>query len=280
MKEYTAVPFGTERYLLGESTRFDQRTGVLSFVDIIPGKCYLSTDGEHFTSYDFGQMIGALVPAEIPGTYYACLTDGIYLFDTRFGNMSHRLLFDLKEVIEPWQRCNDADRDPMGRLYFGSHVWDDAHESKGNLYCLENGVVRILEKDTKISNGLAWSRDHRRFFFSDTLEKAVFSYDYDEKTGNISGRKVLFPADPERGGLTDGMCIDSQDRLWVAYWGGERIECRSTKDGSLLAEVRVPAQNVTSCCFADKEEKRLFITSSGDGLSGAYDGALFYADLD
>ena len=133
--------------------------------------------------------------------------------------------------------------DPKGRVWFGSSVDDGIHEASGNLFCLENGKVTVKQADTKISNGLAWSSDRKKFYFSDTLQYAVFEYDYDLETGAISNRKVLFK--PEEGrGLTDGMCIDSEDNLWVAFWGGSRIEQRSTKNGSLLAFVNVPAKNV------------------------------------
>ncbi|MCI5666998.1 MAG: SMP-30/gluconolactonase/LRE family protein [Spirochaetia bacterium] len=69
----------------------------------------------------------------------------------------------------------------------------------------------------------------------------------------MSNRKVLFKLEEGRT-RTDGMCIDSQNNLWVAFWGGSHIEERSTKDGFLLAVVNVPAKNVTSCCFmGDKD---------------------------
>ena len=80
--------------------------------------------------------------------------------------------------------------------------------------------------------------------------------------------------------MTDGMCIDSQDNLWVAFWGGSRIEQRSTKDGSLLAVVNVPAKNVTSCCFMGDNLDTLFITSAATGQTGELDGCLFTCKVD
>ena len=139
--------------------------------------------------------------------------------------------------------------------------------------------MTVKQADTKISNGLAWSSDRKKFYFSDTLQYAVFEYDYDLETGAISNRKVLFK--PEEGrGLTDGMCIDSEDNLWVAFWGGSRIEQRSTKDGSLLAVVNVPAKNVTSCCFMGDNLDTLFITSASTGQTGELDGCLFTCKVD
>lgn len=56
----------------------------------------------------------------------------------------------------------------------------------------------------------------------------VFEYDYNLESGEISNRKVLFK--PEEGrGMTDVMCIDSENNLLVAFWGGSRIEQRVQK---------------------------------------------------
>lgn len=52
----------------------------------------------------------------------------------------------------------------------------------------------------------------------------------------------------EGNGLTDGMCIDAEDNLWVALWCGRRIEERITKDGSLLAVINADAKGC-SCDY-------------------------------
>ena len=181
---------------------------------------------------------------------------------------------DLKPHLLSWQRCNDAKKDPAGRLYFGTSSLDEKLGIGGNLYCLENDNIRVLEKDTKIANGMAWDRDSKKFFFADSGEHVVFVYDYDIDTGNISGKRELFKITD---GVPDGMCIDDDDNLFVAVWGGYRIEKRSSKTGELLAVIELLAENVTSCCFIEKH--KLFITTSGEGLSGERDGKVFSCEV-
>ena len=275
MKEYIAKVFSEEKYSLGESPFYDYRTKTVSWVDISEGKFYAAGDdgkGE-IKLHDFGQSIGAAIPAEKVGCYVVAGTDGLYLLD---GGKS-RLVKNLKEFYESYQRSNDAKADAAGRLWFGSSVDDGIHEASGNLFCIDSadgGKVEVREPNTKISNGMAWSRDHKKFYFSDTLQYAVFEYDYDLEKGMISNRKILFKTEKSCG-FTDGMCIDADDNLWVAFWEGSRIEQRSTKDGSVLATVKVDALNVTSCCFIGDKLDTLFITTSGRGLNGKYDGCLF-----
>ena len=66
----------------------------------------------------------------------------------------------------------------------------------------------------------------------------------------------------------------------ATYQIGSRIEKRSTKTGELLGVVKVAAEHTTSCCFYGKDLNKLFITSSGDGLTGEFDGCIFTCDVD
>ena len=275
MKEYSAQVFSEEKYSLGESPFYDSRTKTISWVDIPKGIIYTQTIDGRKDSFCLGQAIGSAIPAEKEGSYILAATDGLYLLEK--GKAT--LIKSLKDFYEPYQRSNDAKADSLGRLWFGSSVDDGIHEASGNLFLLDGKNVICKEANTKISNGMAWRSDNKKFYFSDTLQKAVFSYDYDLASGQISNKKVLFT--PEEGkGLTDGMCIDAEDNLWVAFWGGSRIEKRSGKDGSLLAVVNVDAKNITSCCFMGDNLDTLFITTSGNGLTGKHDGCLFTCKLD
>ena len=274
MKEYTAEVFSKEKYSLGESPFYDSRTKTVSWVDIPKGIVHTQTIDGKKDSFCLGQAIGSAIPAEKEGSYILAATDGLYLLEKK----NATIIKSLKEFYEPYQRSNDAKADSLGRLWFGSSVDDDIHEASGNLFFLDGKNVICKEAKTKISNGLAWSSDNKKFYFSDTLQHAVFSYDFDLTSAEISNKKILFT--PTEGkGLTDGMCIDSDDNLWVAFWGGNRIEKRSGKDGSLLATVHVDAEHVTSCCFIGEELDTLFITTSGKDLTGEHDGCLFTCKL-
>lgn len=287
MKTYTAQFFSQEKYKLGESPFYDSRTKTISWVDIMDKKFFtLGPDGVRKT-FCFNQAIGSAVPTVKEGCYLIAGTDGLYLQETKSNDSASetpapKLIKNLKDYYESYQRSNDAKADPAGRLFFGSSVDDNIHEASGNLFCLDtlkDNEITCLQPNTKISNGMAWSADRKKFYFSDTLQYAVFSYDYNLETGEISNRKVLFTPE-ENKGLTDGMCIDADDNLWVAFWGGSRIEQRSTKDGSLLAVINVDAKNVTSCCFIGDNLDTLFITTSGNEQTGEHDGCLFTCKVD
>ena len=278
MKTYNAAPISTTKYLLGESPFYDERNGLCSFVDIKAGKFYTfpgkdKPDTDNIRCIDFGEQIGAAVPTLDGKGYAVAGTKSLFLYKEKEIVAAR----DLTGIYEPFQRSNDAKADPKGCLWFGSSCLEDEHEPSGNLYRLDKTGIKVMQENTKISNGMAWSADRKHFFFSDSPYKQIFVYDYDEQTGDISGRRVLFEIED---GVPDGMCIDRNDNLWVAVWGGSRIEKRSTKTGELLGVVKVAAEHTTSCCFYGKDMDKLFITSSGDGLTGEFDGCIFTCDVD
>ena len=273
MKTYNAQPISKEKYRLGEAPFYDVRTGMRSYVDIIAGKFYILDEAGNLTETDFGQQIGAAVPMQEISCYVAAGKDGLYVFDGK----EITLKKDLTGVYESYQRSNDAKADPKGRLWFGSSTDGDDHGFSGNLYCYNRGNISVKQPDTRISNGMAWNKNRDKFFFSDSEFHAVFTYDYDFESGAVSGRTVLFEITD---GVPDGLCIDDDDNLWVAIWGGSRIEKRSSVTGELLEVIKVPAEHTTSCCFYGKDMDTLFITSSGEGLSGEHDGCLFSCKVD
>ena len=272
MKEYRAAVLVPEKHGLGESPFYDAARERLSWVDITAGKlCTLS--GGRRECIDLREEAGAAIPLRT-GEFLIAGKKSLWILR----NGERLEIADMKGLYRDFQRSNDAKADPFGRVYFGSSVLDgDSHEACGNLYRYDRGKVDVVQPDTLISNGMAWSADRKTFFFSDSLYHAVFAYDYDPDTGDISGRREIFRIG---GGVPDGMCIDTQDRLWVAVWGGRRIECRNPATGETEAVVHVPAEHVTSCCFWGKAMNQLFITTSGNGLRGEQDGYLFACEVD
>ncbi len=269
MKELRAEVFDTDKNSLGESPFYVEKYDRYSWVDITKGRLWTMTTGKK-ECFELGQPIGAAIPMRDSDGFILAAMDGLYEYSD--GKVS--LLKDLKAEFKPYWRSNDAKMDPYGRIYFGASVNDD-HEAEGSLFLYDRGAVKVIIPDTKISNGMAFSSDEKYFYFSDSLEYAVFKFDYNKEDGSISNRRILFEVE---NGVPDGLCIDDEDNLYVAIWGGSRIEKRSGTDGSKLGEISVAAEHVTSCAIA-KGGKELFITSSGDGLDGEFDGCLFTCDI-
>lgn len=251
---------------LGEGPVWNARRGVLHFVDIHAGDLH-AYDPVHaaHTVHHWGEPLGCLAPASGGGLILALQRTGLARFDPAGGALTPLLH---PEPHLPGNRFNDGKCDPAGRFLVGT--MDDAEQTAGgSLYSLSpQGSVEKLLSGLRISNGLAWSPDGRTFYFIDTPTRLVMAYDYDLATGALANPRPAVRV-PEALGWPDGMAADAEGMLWVALWGGAQITRWDPATGRLLAAVRLPALNVTSCAFGGPELSDLYVTSARKGMTAA-----------
>jgi sugar lactone lactonase YvrE len=165
------------------------------------------------------------------------------------------------------RRLNDGATDPAGRFLVGTLSLDQTSEEppRGEvLVRLEaDGSLTTLDDDLGLSNGLAWSRDGRRFWSTDTDRQTVHVRDYDPATGAVGERRSYLQLDD---GSPDGCALDAEDHLWVAVYGKGQVR-RYAPDGTLVATVEVPAPHTTSVAFAGEDLRTLVITTGSAELS-------------
>jgi sugar lactone lactonase YvrE len=161
---------------------------------------------------------------------------------------------------------NDAKCDPEGRLFAGSMSTSGGFT--GSLFRVDADLEVIhLIGDVGISNGLAWSSDRGSLFYVDSALGSIDRFSYDLASGHISDRTVVVRIDPGFG-APDGLCIDTEDHLWVAVFGGGVVR-RYDPAGILSDELELPAPNVTSCCFGGPGFDELYVTTAREGMSEA-----------
>lgn len=157
-------------------------------------------------------------------------------------------------------RCNDGKCDPRGRFFVGQ-MHRHGRSDEGALFQCLGGRMIAEVSGISISNGLDWSRDGSRFYYTDTPTQRVDVFDYDVDSGKLLNRRPLVSIPPERG-APDGLCCDADGNLWVALWGGSGVECFDGRNGKSLARISVPARQVSSCCFGGANYNQLFITTA------------------
>lgn len=214
---------------------------------------------------EIGRMLGAAVPvAGEAGRWLLAAQDGFAWLDWATGATTP-ILDPPARAVET--RFNDGKCDPAGRFWAGTlHLRGE--EDRAALYVLDGGLrVREAVSPVSLSNGLAWSGDGATMYYIDTPTRRVDAFDFDAATGAISRRRGVFDLS-EQGldGYPDGMTIDAGDRLWVATWGASAVLCIDPKSGRLVEQVRVPATQVSSCCFGGAGLDELFITTAAQGL--------------
>ena len=158
--------------------------------------------------------------------------------------------------------------DPLGRLWVGT-IYEPRTSPEAALYRFADGRIDRMAGEATVGNGLAFSRDARTLYWSDTASHRIDAFDFDLAAGALSNRRVLVQFAPKAagtdiagyGGRPDGAAIDVEGALWVAMFEGQRL-VRLDRDGRVLQEWPLPVRCPTMPCFGGADLKTLFVTTS------------------
>lgn len=248
---------------LAESPFWDVENHALWWVDI-EGRTIHRFDPQTRAnkSYYIGERVGALVLRK-NGSLLLATEIGVANFDPR--TEAFEVLCNPDDRMDQ-TRFNDGKCDPDGRLWAGTMGLASTSQSSGSLYSFDSRFqIRTHLKQVGVSNGMAWSRDAKTLFYVDSLSRTVDAFDYDRTSVAIENRRPIFTV-PEEFGIPDGMAIDSNDKLWIAFWGGWCVAQIDPFDGKLLQKISLPVAQVTSCAFGGKDLTALYITTARYGL--------------
>jgi len=250
---------------IGEGPVWDGDTKTVYWLDLLNNTIHaLDTLSGKVSSMDVGQNTGSVAPRR-KGGLIAALQHGFFYVDFRAGTIKQ--IRDPEADI-PENRFNDGKCDCRGRFWAGtmSKKLDTGYGDSGpagSLYCLdaELGVSKKIAGVT-LSNGMGWSPDNNTFYYIDTPTNTVAAYDFDPATGEISHKRAAVRLPEGFGALPDGMCVDSEGMLWIAFWGGGGVGRWNPTSGRLLQWLAVPALNVSSCVFGGEKLDELYITTA------------------
>ena len=266
--------------LLGECPRWDERAECLYWADIDAGRlhCFDPASGrDEFMQFD--EEVGCFALRQ-KGGFILAMRSGFYFLGHWGGRL--RPISD-PEAHLPANRFNDGRCDVAGRFLAGT-IYPPKDRGGANLYSLDPDLqVSHLESDILTSNGIAFSPNDRRLYFSDTPRYVIYCYEYDSETGKASNRRV-FHQFPEGKGRPDGAAVDIEGCYWSALYEGGRV-VRLDTDGRIVQEIPVPVTCPTMVAFGDPDLQSLYITSVGrrpekELACYPHSGALFRVRVD
>ncbi len=175
-------------------------------------------------------------------------------------------------------RFNDVAADPAGRVFCGTMP---VGGRLGTLYRLDlDGSITPVVDGVDISNGIGFTPDERKMYYTESTARRIYLYDYDRESGAISNRSVFLET-PDDGTIPDGMTVDAEGHVWSARWNGSSLY-RYTPDGTEERRVRFPARKVSSVAFGGEDLTDIYVTTAGGqnkAEEGAGAGALFRLNL-
>jgi sugar lactone lactonase YvrE len=251
---------------LGEGPVWDDRRSRLYWVDITQGCLRWLDAGAHSqVTWRIGGTLGFVALTTDPGRLVA--GHNSTLVELQLDSRQVEPRANLEPAGGPL-RCNDGKCDPAGRLWAGTMRWG-GDTRPGSLYVVDS-AWRPASKLTglAIANGLAWHRERREMYFVDSPTRRIDRFDWDAGTGHLVRKSPLAEYGP-RDGSPDGLTIDAEGNLWVAFWGAGCVRRIDGRSGRTLARVDVPAAHVTSCTFGGAAEATLFITTAAAEVSDA-----------
>jgi len=248
--------------------------GRLLLVDLTPGLVHLvpvRSDGAPGDArrLDLPAPVTAVHPTTDPRTLLVADGEGMALVRQPAAPggapVTERLAAPL--AGRPGIRMNDGGVDPAGRYFAGSMAYDTT-PGAACLYRLDpDRSLHTVLTGVTVSNGIDWSPDGTLCYFADTPLDRVDVFDHDPATGRLARRRP-FVDTTRLPGMPDGLTVDADGCVWVAFWGGAQV-CCFAPDGTLLATVPLPVSQVTSCAFGGPGLDLLFITTSTEHLDEA-----------
>lgn len=245
--------------ILGEGPVWVEREEALYWVDIKGLRVFRrSIDGD-VTSWETPLRIGSLAPRS-SGGFIAGTERGFAAVDLDQGTFE--VLFHPEPHL-PTNRFNDGKVDPRG-LFWAGTMDDEEKVAQGALHRLHPDLSSVnVDEGYHVTNGPAFSPDGTVMYHNDSARQVTYAFDLDE-AGNASNRRV-FARYGDGDGYPDGMTVDSEGCLWIAFWDGWCLR-RYSPRGECLTKIDVPVARPTSCAFGGRDLDLLFITSARIGL--------------
>jgi len=268
---------------VGEGTIWDSRTGCIYWVDInpeAPTVNWLELATGKRQSWTAPMWISALAIREAGG-FIASARDGLAFIDPAAGSFA---LFADPRPDPATTRYNDGGTDPRGRYWAGtcdvaqveaSITTEDKESSLGDMDARKSGALFVVDENRAIvqaddglvtSNGPVFSPDGRTMYVNDTMPGITWVYDVADD-GSIGNRRIFQKYSVEEG-YPDGMAVDVEGGVWIAFYEGWELR-RYAPDGSLLDARRLPVRQGLRPAFGGEGYDRLFLMSGSIAMSAA-----------
>jgi len=266
--------YGTET---GEGVLWHPEENAVFWLDIPNGRIfrYDPAADTHEQVHEDGRRIGGFT-IQADGDFLLFMDDGeVQLWNPEDG-LGDVIIPEIPE--ENGSRFNDVIAGPEGRVYAGTMAEGG---SRGRLYRIEtDGTFDVLIEGVATANGMGFSPDDTRFYFTETNTETVWAFDFVRESGDLRNRRQ-FISTVGGPGKPDGLTVDEDGYVWSARWNGHSV-VRFAPDGSVDRRVRFPARKVASVAFGDEKYETAYAPTATAGnpldVEGDGAGALFSFD--
>jgi len=237
--------------------------GKLIYVDIEKGRVIevapLAAGGVKEIISDLSARIGRVgtVVPRVNGGLVVAGDTGIHLLGA--GDLAEEMRID-PESEKTDNRFNDGKCAPDGRFFAGT-ISLAKKEGDAALYRLDSDLsLHTAFEGVSNSNGIAWSADASTCYYIDTPRQSVLAFDYSTESGLLTNMRTAFSTS-HINASPDGMSIDRDGNLWVAFCHGACVICYESSTGRELHRVELPCLETTACAFGGENLDELYVTT-------------------
>lgn len=258
---------------LGEGPLWHPEEKLLYWTDI-EGRLIYRLDpatGKSEVAFDPGMRVGGIT-LQLDGSLVIYGDNGAVL-NWKGGE----LVTLIKEIpSEIGSRFNDVFAATGGRVFAGTMPKGD---QLGTLYRIDPDLsLHVVKTEIGCSNGMGFTPDGKGMYYIDSAIRRIYRFDYDAATGELSNETVFIQCEDD-GSVPDGMTVDAEGNLWVAFWGGHRVAAYGS-DGVEKLRIKLPAARITAPTILP--DGLMYLTSAGMGgrkEGDEYGGATFAVQL-
>ncbi len=220
---------------------------------------YHEPTGE-ITHCDLDKPILSLSPS-IKNGFIATLKDGIGFFDMRDRKVTY---ISKPEPFFSNYESTGGIADRNGNYWATSSISDQGHQ-QSHIYQLSPNlnIDRFSHEGIESSAQPAFSIDGKTLFQSTKTGRYVYATRLDENQQPVS--TDVFCRISKSEGQPHGLCVDSEDNLWVCHLGGGCISCFNP-EGERIHKISINAPNVMHCTFGGENLDTLFVATNGTGV--------------
>jgi len=255
----------------GENPLWNPFDKAMYWTDIETGRLfrYFPASGKHEQIYS-GFRVGGF-------TFQA---DGSLVLFRDMGNIvvwkDGKVLRTIHDSIrgEEAGRFNDVIADPEGRIFCGT-LTDTGRP--GRLFRLDrDGSLTQILDGVGCSNGMGFTPDLKRFYFTDSGAYTITVFDYDRKTGGLTNRRPWVQGKKEDG-FPDGMTVDANGDVWSTRWDGYCV-IQYSPEGVEKNRIVFPTKKVSSCVFGGEDYTDMYLTTAGgeDKKANGFEAGVLY----
>ncbi len=253
-----------ERALLGEGSLWDPDRNLVWWIDIRRPTLHAHDvrSGRNTTQQlDFRLTSLGLTDC---GDLIACGDPGIVQLAIGPDNDA-RMVRKLATPDEPaGNRFNDGSVDASGRFWVGT--MDDSEQAAlGTLYRFDARGMAPIRRGIRVPNGPAILSDDT-LLTTDSATGEITALQVDA-AGNVLDARP-FARFASQLGHPDGMAVDEEDHVWIAFWDGACLR-RLDPTGRVVREIELPVRRPTCPVFGGPGLRHLYVTSASIGLDDA-----------